>query len=1242
MQWFRRNAVLRICRKFLARGRVDNPRRTLLTGGPLANPTGPVDFWALEPRLIFDGAGLLGALHLPDGVDPATDPAASAHPAETTPPPAKPVVPTAPAPTEPVSLGPVSTDPASERHEILFIDSRVPDREILLQGVKPGVQVVILTPNQDGVQQIAQVLAQDMAAPGATPFDAIHIVSHGEEGEVFLGSAVLSNATLSRYTQALQQWGQALTTTGDLLLYGCDIAEGSDGQAFIDQIAQRTGADVAASNDWTGAAQKGGDWTLEVDSGPVETAVAFRATTQRDYADILAPPTILAVSIPDAPMKVGSVVTSTITVASDTNDYTTGLGGITGTIDGFTLGALHKVNDTQYTATFTVTEGGTDVPAGTDIPLSITLADPSGTASNTFATAISQANDSIDAHSPTLAITSNVTAVKVGETATITFTFSEDPGATFTNGDIVVSNGTLGAITGAGLTRTATFTPTAGIQAINASITVAAGTYTDPAGNPGGAGTTPTISIDTLAPTTTINGIHISADTGTSATDFLTNTAAQTITGTLSTGLVAGEILYGSVDGGTTWANITAKAAGTAISWDGATLAGSSSIAFKVTDTAGNDGSIASQAYVLDATNPTTTISGISLSADTGTSATDFLTNTAAQTITGTLSAVLAGSEILYGSVDGGTTWTNITNKVAGTALSWNGTTLAGSSAIEFKVTNAAGTDGTTTIQTYVLDTTLPVITIGGLSLSADTGTSAADFITNTAAQTITGTLSGVLMAGDPLYGSDILYGSVNGGTTWIDITNQVTGTAITWNGAFLAGISAIEFKVTDAAGNDGPVATHAYTLDTSNTTTISSIHILVDDGTSNSDFITSVAAQTITGTLSVPLLTADPQYGSDVLWGSVDNGTTWTNITNKAAGTALSWTGATLSGSSAIVIKMIDAAGNNGAPTIQAYTVGVPTTTTISGIHISTDTGTSATDFVTKIAAQTITGTLSATLTGGDILYGSVDGGTSWTDITNKVTGTAISWNGTTLLAGGNAIEFKVSNAGLDGASTTQNYVLDTTNTTTITGILLSADTAANGATNADFNTKTAAQTITGTLSTALMPGDILYGSIDGGTTWIDITNKAAATAISWNGAALAGSSAIQIKMTDLAGNDSAVTNQAYILDQVAPTTAIASMALSADTAANNATNSDFITKTTAQTISGTLNANLVAGETVYVSLNNGATWAAATATVGTSTWSLAGQTLVASNTLEVKVTDIAGNDGPVASQAYVLDTTA
>ena len=113
---------------------------------------------------------------------------------------------------------------------------------------------------------------------------------------------------------------------------------------------------------------------------------------------------------------------------------------------------------------------------------------------------------------------------------------------------------------------------------------------------------------DAVAPTTTISGIDISADTGSSATDFTTKTAAQTLTATLSTALASGETLQYSVNAGTSWVNDDhATGDGTGVSIAGVTLSGSSSIQFRVADAAANTGNVASQAYVLDTTAPTLT-----------------------------------------------------------------------------------------------------------------------------------------------------------------------------------------------------------------------------------------------------------------------------------------------------------------------------------------------------------------------------------------------------------------------------------------------------------------------------------------------------------------------------------------------------------------------------------------------------------------------------------------------------------
>ncbi|WP_048440512.1 cadherin domain-containing protein [Caenimonas sp. SL110] len=105
---------------------------------------------------------------------------------------------------------------------------------------------------------------------------------------------------------------------------------------------------------------------------------------------------------------------------------------------------------------------------------------------------------------PTLAITSSADLLQDGESATITFTFSEDPGTSFIAGDIAVSGGTLTGLTGTGLVRTATFTAaTSANLSTGGKVTVLPGNFTDLAGLAGvaaeGTGAlAPSVSIATV------------------------------------------------------------------------------------------------------------------------------------------------------------------------------------------------------------------------------------------------------------------------------------------------------------------------------------------------------------------------------------------------------------------------------------------------------------------------------------------------------------------------------------------------------------------------------------------------------------------------------------------------------------------------------------------------------------------------------------------------------------------------
>ncbi|MBK8386284.1 MAG: DUF4347 domain-containing protein [Candidatus Accumulibacter sp.] len=62
-----------------------------------------------------------------------------------------------------------------------------------------------------------------------------------------------AQAIWESYSSQLQSIGSSLTDSGDLLLYGCNVAQGDAGKLFIDSLAAAMSqADVAASNDLTG------------------------------------------------------------------------------------------------------------------------------------------------------------------------------------------------------------------------------------------------------------------------------------------------------------------------------------------------------------------------------------------------------------------------------------------------------------------------------------------------------------------------------------------------------------------------------------------------------------------------------------------------------------------------------------------------------------------------------------------------------------------------------------------------------------------------------------------------------------------------------------------------------------------------------------------------------------------------------------------------------------------------------
>jgi hypothetical protein len=156
---------------------------------------------------------------------------------------------------------------AHASHELVFLDSDVPSYAQLIDDIRTQatdqrkIEVFLLDGNTNGIKQISAVLASQ------TDINAIHLISHGADGQLKLGATTLNFDSLLGNAAKIKAWGPSLGEGADLLVYGCNVAQHPDGKALIDALSRLTGANVAASDDLTGSVTLGGDWTLEYETG---------------------------------------------------------------------------------------------------------------------------------------------------------------------------------------------------------------------------------------------------------------------------------------------------------------------------------------------------------------------------------------------------------------------------------------------------------------------------------------------------------------------------------------------------------------------------------------------------------------------------------------------------------------------------------------------------------------------------------------------------------------------------------------------------------------------------------------------------------------------------------------------------------------------------------------------------------------------------------------------------------------
>jgi hypothetical protein len=413
------------------------------------------------------------------------------------------------------------------------------------------------------------------------------------------------------------------------------------------------------------------------------------------------PPTA-TITLADTSLAIGETTTVEVTFSEAVIGFT--LADFT--VQNGTLSNLATADNILWTATLTPSAGVTD--ATNELVVDLTGV-ANGTAEQGVGTATSP-NYAVDTVRPTLAaaITISDTALAIGDTATVTFTFAEAVLGLDT-ADVTVPNGTLSGLASGdgGITWTATLTPSSGVADTSNTLTLDYSGVMDLAGNVGiGSVDSGNYAVDTVRPTGTIAIIITDLSIGDTSTVVVTFSEAvsgftaadvSAPNGTLST--------LSSADGGVTWASTFTP--------DADVQDSSNVLSLDLTgiiNGAGNAGvgTVDSANYAVDTLRPDATITMSDSVLERGDTATVTFAFTEAvvgfdsgdvTAPNGTLTAPISG--------DGGLTWTATFTPAADTTVASNTITVDLSG-----VADAAGNAGlgTASSTTFAIDTAIPVV----------------------------------------------------------------------------------------------------------------------------------------------------------------------------------------------------------------------------------------------------------------------------------------------------------------------------------------------------------------------------------------------------------------------------------------------------------------------------------------------------------------------------------------------------
>jgi large repetitive protein len=838
-----------------------------------------------------------------------------------------------------------------------------------------------------------------------------------------------------------------------------DIVNASEVAGTVSVTGSTNGGDIAPGDvvtmiingtTYTTIVQADGSWSVDVAGSDLAADTEFDVVVNSsDVAGNTVESTGTSTHTVDLVADAGTVSVNNITADDIVNAAeAAGTIAVTGSANGGDIAPGDVVsmiiNGTTYTTivqadgSWSVDVAGSDLAADTEFDVVVNSSDAAGNTVTSTTTSTHTVDISVDAGTVSV---NNITAddiVNAAEAAgTISVTGTAN-GGDIAPGDVVsmIINGTTYTtivqadgswsvdVAGSDLAADTDFdvTVTSSDAAGNTVDTTGSSTHTVDitAQNAPGVTITEDTNNDGFISASELDGainVTISlADTGALAGDTLTVNGVAIV------------LTQAQIDADQVLTTVSAPAEGTTLT-----------VNASITDVAGNTGATGSDSAVLDTTAPAAP--GVAIIEDTnndGFISASELDGAINVTISLADTGALAGDTLTVNGVaivltqaqiDADQVLTTVTAPAEGATLTVNAS-----------ITDVAGNTGATGSDSAIIDTT------------ADAGTVKVDNITNddivnaaeaAAMITVTGTASG----------GDIAEGDV---VTMV-INNVTYTTAVLANGTWSIDVSGADlaadtdFTVTvtsaDAAGNTvDSTGTSSHTVDQAIAAPL--VQLNTDSGTSATDSITNDGVVNVTLADDV----ASWQY-------SVDGGATW------LTGTGTSFTLAEgMYADGTVLVQQTDTAGNISDPTALGN-VTVDQTVAAPAVQLNTDSGTSATDSITK------DGVVNVTLADDVASWQySVDGGATW------LTGTGTSFTlAEGMYANGTVLVQQTDTAGNTSSSTNLGPVTVDQSLPTLTITTDDSTLATGEATTITFNFS---EEITGfDLSDIAVTGGVLSG---------------------------------------------------------------------------------------------------------------------------------------------------------------------